>query len=1093
MGAACSACGNLLPASSRFCNKCGARVGLDAREEASRAPSFYTPKHLADRILGSRSSLEGERKQVTVLFADLKGSMELLADRDPEEARAVLDPVLQIMMEAVHRYEGTVNQVMGDGIMALFGAPLSHEDHAARACYAALRMQQETRRFSETLRRSRGAEVQIRVGINSGEVVVRAIGSDLRMDYTAVGHTTHLAARMEQFAPPGSIRLTADTYRLVEGFVQVVALGQVPVKGQPRPVEVFELTGATPMRRRFEAATARGLTQFVGRHQELQVLEQALLRAKDGHGQVVAPVGEPGVGKSRLFWEFTHSDRTEGCLVLESGSASYGKATAYLPVIELLRRYFGIEEHDQHRVIREKITGKLLTLDRALEPSLPAFLTLLDVPFEDRAWAALDPPQRRQQTLDGTKRLLLRESQVRPLVLVFEDLHWLDAESQAFLDLFVESIPSARVLLLVNYRPEYRHAWSGKSYYTQLRIDPLAADNAGQLLDCLLGGDATLQPVKNLLIERTEGNPFFLEECVRTLFETRTITGMRGSYRLAEPLHAVQVPATVQAVLSARIDRLQPEEKRLLQAAAVIGDEFRFNLLRAIADEPEGVLHERLASLQAAEFLYEAHLFPDLEYVFKHGLTCQVAYGTLLQERRRDLHAKLVDAIETIYGDRLNEYAELLALHAVRGENWAKAVVYSSQAGSKALARSANQDAVTHFEQALIALQKTPRTRDTLKHEIDLRFNLQASLFPLGELEKMLTVLREAQQLAKALDDPRRLAWALVYGNFVHSQTGRLVQGRELGDQALRLGEDVGDTGLLVVARYYRAQSHLGADYLGAIELYRKNVLALQGAQAGERFGLYGAPAVMSRTWMAWALAERGEFDDGHAVGQEGIRIAESINHPFTLCAALWQVSHLHRIRGDLAATRALLDRSLALAREWNIPLVPPLGAWCRGYLDAVEGRAESGILLLQEAQGVMESMRYLLFQPLVLAHLAEACMLAKQSRQAYDLATKALAAAKERDERGYAAYALKVLGELAGSDMISLSEGEAQLHESLRLAEAMQMRPLMGHVHAALARLHKHVGDAGRAGKHAGHAATLYQSLDMPFWLERARLATTS
>jgi class 3 adenylate cyclase len=528
----CANCGAHLSPTAKFCSECGHPSGQPPPVAAQRfgAPDRYTPKHLAERILTSKSALEGERKHVTILFADLKGSMELLADRDPEEARKLLDPVLERMMEAVHRYEGTVNQVMGDGIMALFGAPLAHEDHALRACYAALAMQEAIRRYTGEVRRVHGIEVQVRVGLNSGEVVVRTIGSDLRMDYSAIGQTTHLAARMEQLAPPGSIRLTSEVLRLAEGFVQVSPLGPIPVKGLADPVEVFDLLGATPTRTRFQAAVARGLTRFVGRQPELAALHEALARAFAGRGQVVALVGEAGVGKSRLVWEFTHSHRTEGCLVLESGSVSYGKATAYLPVIDLLKAYCQIESRDDPRKVREKVTSKLLTLDRALEPTLPAFLALLDVSVEDPAWQALDPPQRRQRTLDACKRPLLRESQVRPLLVVFEDLHWIDSETQAFLDSLVESLPTARLLLLVNYRPEYQHAWGSKTYYTQLRIDPLPPESADVLLQALLGTDAGLEPLKGVLIERTEGNPFFLEESVQTLVETKVLVGDRGVY-----------------------------------------------------------------------------------------------------------------------------------------------------------------------------------------------------------------------------------------------------------------------------------------------------------------------------------------------------------------------------------------------------------------------------------------------------------------------------------------------------------------------------------------------------------------------------------
>src|SRR6266849_5977439 len=460
----CTKCRSELPAGAKFCLECGEPVASQATaEQRFASPESYTPKHLAEKILTSKAALEGERKQVTVLFADLKGSMELLADRDPEDARKILDPVLERMMEAVHRYEGTVNQVMGDGIMALFGAPIAHEDHAVRACYAALWLQESVKKYSEEARRTQGAVVKVRVGLNSGEVVVRTIGSDLHMDYTAVGQTTHLAARKEQIADPGAIVITPETLAVAEGYVEVKSLGPVPVKGLADLVEVYEVTGAGSARTHLQAATRRGLTRFVGRDAELEQLRRAQQLASDRHGQVAAVVGEAGVGKSRLLYEFTHSHRLQGWLVLESASVSYGKATSYLPVIDLLKGYFKIQDRDDLRDIREKVTGKLLTLDRALEPTLPALLALLDVPIDDAAWQTLDPGQRRQRTLDAVKRLLLREAREQPLLLIFEDLHWIDGETQALLDGLVESLGSARLLLLVNYRPEYQHAWGGKT------------------------------------------------------------------------------------------------------------------------------------------------------------------------------------------------------------------------------------------------------------------------------------------------------------------------------------------------------------------------------------------------------------------------------------------------------------------------------------------------------------------------------------------------------------------------------------------------------------------------------------------------------
>ena len=829
---ACAECGRPLSPTAKFCPECAHPTGLSAAPPPAprfEPPESYTPKHLAEKILTSKTSLEGERKQVTVLFADLKGSMELLADRDPEEARKLLDPVLEQMMEAVHRYEGTVNQVMGDGIMALFGAPIAHEDHAVRACYAALRMRESVMRYAEGVFRHYGVPVEIRVGLNSGEVVVRAIGSDLHMDYTAVGQTTHLAARMEQIARPGTILLAPDTLALAEGFVQVTSRGPVPVKGLAAPIEIFELAGASPVRSRLHAAAARGLTRFVGRDAELELLRRALGRAAEGHGQVVAVVGEPGVGKSRLVWEFTHSHRSQGWLVVETASVSYGKATTYFPVIELLRGYFGIEPRDDNRKMREKVTGKLLSLDRALEPTLPVFLSLLDVPVGDANWTTLDPSQRKRQTLDALKRLLLRESQVQPVLLVVEDLHWIDAETQTLLDSLVESLPTARLLLLVNYRPEYRHGWGGRTYYQQVRLDALPLASAEELLEDLLGTGPGLKDLRRFLIDRTQGNPFFLEESVRTLVETGAISGERAAYRLAGPIQSLQLPATVHAILAARIDRLAPEDKRLLQAAAVVGKDVPLPLLEAIAEEPEERLREALARLQAAEFLYEARLFPELEYTFKHALTHEVAYGSLLGERRRDLDARIVDAIKARYGDRLDEHVERLAHHAFRGEVWDTAVTYLRQAGVKAAARSAYREAATGPEQALIALRHLPETPERLRQGIDLRFDLRSWLQALGEQERVVEHLRDAERLASALGDQDRLGWASVYLSQYLWLMGDPRRAEELGRRALLIASGLGDFALEVVATLFLGQGYFRVgDYRRAIDHCLRNVTTIK-------------------------------------------------------------------------------------------------------------------------------------------------------------------------------------------------------------------------------------------------------------------------
>jgi class 3 adenylate cyclase/tetratricopeptide (TPR) repeat protein len=1053
-----------------------------------RAPRTYTPPYLAEKILTSRGALEGERKQVTVLFADLKGSTELIEGLDPEEAHRLLDPALHLMMDAVHRYEGTVNQVLGDGIMALFGAPVAHEDHAVRACYAALAMQAAMRRYAAEVRRSHGLEMPARVGLNSGEVVVRSIGNDLHMDYSAVGQTTHLAARMEQLATPGSIRLTAATLRLAEGLIQVNALGPFPVKGLAEPVEVFELIGASAIRRRLQASAARGLTRFVGRQQELAALQQALAQAGAGHGQVVALVGEAGVGKSRLVYECVHAHHTSGWLVLESSSVSYGQATPYFPVIDLLKRYSHVEERDDARTIRAKVTGQVLTLDPALQDTVPALLSLLDPLPEDSPFRQLDPAQRRQQTLAALKRVLLRESQEQPLLLVFEDLHWIDTETQALLDSLVESLPTAPLLLLVNYRTEYQHGWGSKTYYTQLRLDPLPPASADEFLQALLGEHPSLAPLKPLLIARTEGNPFFLEESVRTLVETGVLVGTSGAYRPARPLEGLQVPATVQAVLAARIDRLPAGEKRLLQTAAVIGTEVPLPLLQAIADVPEAVLHRGLAHLQAAEFLYETRLFPEPEYTFKHALTHEVAYGSLLLERRRGLHARIVEALEALYPDRLGAYAERLTYHALRGEVWDKAVVYCRQAGEKAKNSGALREAVTSFDQALDALGHLPEHPDTGVLAIELHHRFGDVLSLVGEHARSLALLGEAEARARQLDDRPRLQRALsrmvtvrlIVGDF----EGALAAGRE----ALELAARLGDPALHVHASYRLGQVYVSiGDYNRAAEVLRGNVEALGRSTPGDmrRYCLY------SQTWLAGVLSLLGEFAEGRRHGEEALRLVmldgQGQRDGPRACSFL---GSLYLAQGDLEAAIRMFEEGLALCRASGQRVLLRVIVGGLGEAYALMGRVAEGLTLLEEAR--RDDLRTGAVGGAYVTHLRQLSavyLLAGRVDEAWQHACQALDLARQLKARGDEAHALFQLGAVhAQADPPEVAQGEAQYQAALALAEALGMCPLQAHCHHGIGTLYAKVGRQEQARAELSAAIELYRAMDMTFWLPEAK-----
>ena len=1086
---ACPSCGFSNEPAEKFCGGCGQPLG-SAQSPAARStsPESYTPKHLAEKILISKSALEGERKQVTVLFADMKGSMELLADRDPEEARKLLDPALEHMMAAVHHYEGTVNQVMGDGIMALFGAPLAHEDHAVRACYAALRMQDLVKRYAEDVRRSHGINVQIRVGLNSGEVVVRAIGSDLHMDYTAVGQTTHLAARMEQLASPGSILLTPATLNLVEDYVAVNGLGPVPVKGLAEAVEVYEVTGAGPARTRLQASARRGLTRFVGRDAEVEQLRRVQQLAADGHGQIAALVGEAGVGKSRLVYELTRSHRMQGWLTLESASVSYGKATSYLPVIDLLKSYFKVQDRDDLREIREKVTGKLLTLDRALEPTLPALLALLDVPVDDAAWRGLDPAQRRQRTLDAVKRLLLREAREQPLLLIFEDLHWIDSETQALLDALVDGLGSARLLLLVNYRPEYQHAWSTKTSYSQLRLDALPVESAGELLDALLGDDPGLVPLKQQLLKR--GNPFFLEETVRTLAETKALAGERGRYRLTQPVQTILVPATVQAILAARIDRLVPEDKRLLQVASVIGKDVPLVLLQAIAEPPDEALRRGLDHLQAAAFLYETGLFPDLEYTFTHALTHEVTYGGLLQERRRTLHARIVDAIEQLHRERLGEQIERLAHHALRGELREKAVPYLRQAGLKAFGRSAPHDARMWLEQALGVLETLPDNPFTMEQAFEIRLELRTVLNQLGEVRRALERLREAEILAERLNDDRRRSRVSAMMTSVHSQLGQLEEARASGIRALGIARMLGDLDLSIQITTTLEQAHYyRGDYEQVVELAANNLAILPADRIYELFGLAGSASVYTRSWLVTSLAELGRFSQAAEYQAEAIRLAEPTRHPFTVGTAHFGAGTLYLLQGDWARARSLLEAGIAALRAGNVVLLLPRMVASSAWALAQLGEANEAFNHLREGEQLLDqaAARGIVGQSGWAYHsLGRACLLLGRLDEARRLGERAIEFSPCHP--GFAARALHLLGDAANHpDCFDAEAAESHYRQALTLAEPRGMHPLVAHCHVGLGKLYQRSGKQEQAREHLSTATTMYRKMDMRFWLEQA------
>jgi class 3 adenylate cyclase/tetratricopeptide (TPR) repeat protein len=1089
LAGACANCGSPVSATAKFCSQCGLPLNPVAENPRFASPKSYTPKHLADRILTSRSALEGGRKLVTVLFADIKGSMELLAGLDPEDAQKLLDPALVRMLEAVHRYEGTVNRVLGDGIMAVFGAPIAHEDHAVRACYAALRMQETVARYADEVQRSHGVPVTIRVGLNSGEILICAIGNDLYMDYTVVGQTAHLAARMEQMAKPGSVLTTVDTYQLAEGYIAMKDLGRVPVKGLEEPVLVYEVTGAGAARTRLQAAATRGLTRFVGRDAELEQLRRLQQLAGTGRGQVAAIVGEPGVGKSRLVHEFIHSQHAAGWLILEANSASYGRATPYLPVIELLRHYFKISAQESTESIREKVTGRILTLDRSLQDAIAPVLDLLDALADEHPFRSLDQVQHRQSTYQAVVRLLLSESRVQPVVTVFENLHWTDSLTRGLLNELVVGAQNARLLLVVNYRPEHRDEWSNRPNYRRLRLHPLVSESLAEFLEALLGFDPSLPALKTFLGERASGNPFFAEEIVRALIDTGALEGARGSYRLARPFSSIEVPPTVKAVLAARIDTLPAAEKHLLQEAAVIGHDFRFSLLHAICGLREDELRGLLDNLQAAEFLYATQLFPDLQYTFKHSLTHDVAYSGVLHERRRDLHARVLRAMEEIYSERLAEQVERLARHAVRGELKEKAVHYLLEAAGKAAARSALLDARAWFEQALDILKSLPESRAALEQAFEIRLELRPVLRQLGEGRQMLRHLREAEALSERLKDDLRRGRVCAFMTTVLSTFDELDEALVTGNRALEIAQRLGDLRLRVLSTSFLEQAHYyRGEYERVVELATDNLAALPAEWTQEYFGMAVPASVWGRVWLIMSLAELGRFAEAFKYEAEAVQLAQVTQRPHTIGFAQFAASVLHLLEGDWARARSLVESWIDTSKKLQSPSLLPWAVASSAWALAQTGEPSEALRRLRGAEELLERQAAReIGQHRCWAYgvLGRTCLLLGRLDEARSLGQRSVESSQRYP--GFAVHALHLLGDIMGHpDRLDAESSAAHYRDALALAELHGMRPVVAHCHLGLGELYRRIGKLEHARENLTAATTMYREMGIDFALKQ-------
>jgi class 3 adenylate cyclase/tetratricopeptide (TPR) repeat protein len=1095
--AKCPKCGAEYTAPAKFCRDCG--FNLEAKGKRPAAAKTASGEATPARELPDLSANAGERKTVTALFADIKGSMELIENLDPEDARAIVDPALKLMIEAVHRYGGYVAQSTGDGIFAVFGAPIALEDHPQHALYAALRMQQDLRSYSNRLREHGEPPVVIRVGVNVGEVVVRTIKTgETDTEYTPIGHSISLASRLQALAPPGSIAMSRAVRQLVEGYFTINDLGPARIKGVSEPVEVYEVTGLGPLRTRLQRSAGRGYTKFVGRQNEIQAMKRAADQAKAGHGQIVAAVAEAGVGKSRLLFEFKAVSQSEW-MVLEAFSVSHGQASAFLPMIDLLYSYFEISSDDDARKRREKINGKVLTLDRSLEDTLEYLYGLLSISDEGNQIAEIQAQTRKHRALDAVKRILLRESLNQPLIVVFEDLHWLDSESQAFLNLLADSIGTARILFLVNYRPEYRHEWGNKTYYTQLRLDPLGSESADEMLTALLGDEPGLAPLKRIIIEKTEGNPFFMEETVQVLLDEGALA-RNGHLRLTKPLRELKIPPTVQAILAARIDRLPPVQKDLLQTLAVIGMEFKLGLVRKVWEPPaipaiasgkrEGTttaptllreetdseasdLNSMLSELQLGEFIYEQPAVGDIEYTFKHALTHDVAYNSVLNERRRLLHERIGAGMELVYRENLNDHLAALTHHYARSGNPGKAVEYCLLAIQQTETRGSLIEAVELFETGLDLLQKLPDDDSRADRELDLR-NLAHSA--LGDIKGLASpeVERSTERALALCQRPGinwgKSWWALFGIFFARQMRPDVPRAGAIASELMARAEEHAADGLLAEAGNWLAYTKMVAgDFQAAADAFDRTWTVLetitepatgltrdrvaQISQAQTQIQLFYTlenNRILSG-WNLWFLGypDRAleRMNSATATNNYSSRSMIGDLHGFA--------TYICELRRETRQMRSRAEARLAIATASGLFTGRALSEIYLGWADVLDGDLEGGITKMRTHMSQLKTAGSEYIADRGLTFVATALGRAGRFEEALAAIEEAFLFVERTGQRYYQAELHRLKGELLlGNDLANAAAAEQSFHSALDMSREQRARSWELRASNSLARL---------------------------------------
>jgi class 3 adenylate cyclase/tetratricopeptide (TPR) repeat protein len=927
----CPQCGHPLPPVAKFCEMCG--HPLSKLKEIPpidySKPKSYTPKFLTDKILTTRSSIEGERKLVTVLFADVANFTAMSEKLDPEEVHQIMDGCFRILMDEIHKYEGTINQFTGDGVMALFGAPIAHEDHAQRACYAALSIQKALVEYGEKVRKERGLDFKMRMGLNSGPVVVGSIGDDLRMDYTAIGDTINLASRIETIAKPGTILLSDHTHKLAKDFFKFESLGKVQVKGKEELQEAYELLRTSEVKTRIEAAVVSGLTKFVGRKREMEALREALHKVRTGSGQVVGIVGEAGVGKSRIIFEMREMFSKEEYGYLEGRCVHYGGSVAYLPILDILRSYFEIKEGEHEFLIKKKMKEKISQLDETIKSVLPPFQELLSLQPDDETYLKLERKQKREKIFEAIRNLFIRESQNKPLVLVFEDLQWIDKTSEEFLDYFIGWLANTPILLILLYRPEYTHRWGSKSYYSNVRVDQLSLETSAELVQSILSEGEIVPELRELILGKAAGNPLFMEELTHTLLENGSIQRKGDQYVLSKRLTDIQVPDTIQGIIAARIDRLDESLKRIMHVASVIGREFAFRILQSIMEMKEE-LKSHLANLQGLEFIYEKRLFPELEYIFKHALTQEVAYNSLLLKRRKEIHGKIGGAIEEIYSDKREEFYEMLAYHYTNSDNLGKAVQYLKLSGNKAMRTYSPIEAFHFYRDAIGILKQMGKTDQNKKEQIEVILSMAHSMRLLAYPEDSFKLLQEAETLCKDVKDKKSSAILYSHLGSFYSAKGDAALGMKYQQDAFEEAERLQDSQITArIGAMLTFSMDVAGEYRKVVHITPRILASLERTQGqGELFGM----PVDLRSYLyanyGHGLGYVGEFAEGEQSCEKALSLAQEADNVYSIAIAEFLYGCLFSPKGDGENSAKHMETSIGYLEKLKAVFFLPL-AWC--------------------------------------------------------------------------------------------------------------------------------------------------------------------